>query len=57
MIQMPRVLQTPSSAYSPTVIAHDIVFLHVMEGGCAGSVKQCQLNAAVAGRMLTELRQ
>ena len=57
MIQMPRVLQTPCSGYSPTQIAHDIVFLHVMEGGCAGSVKQCQLNAAVAGRMLTELRQ
>ena len=38
MIQMPRVLQTPCSGYSPTQIAHDIVFLHVMEGGCAGSV-------------------
>lgn len=38
MIQMPRVVQTPTSSYSPTAISHDLVFVHVMEGGYAGSV-------------------
>lgn len=38
MLTMPRVVQTPTSAYSPTPISHDLVFVHVMEGGCAGSV-------------------
>ena len=35
---MPKVFQTPTSAYSPVPISHDLVFVHVMEGGCKGSV-------------------
>lgn len=38
MLTMPRVVQTPTSAYSPTPILHDLVFVHVMEGGSSGSV-------------------
>jgi hypothetical protein len=35
---MPRVIQTPSPNYSNTPISHDKIFMHMMEGGCAGSV-------------------
>jgi hypothetical protein len=35
---MPRVIQTPTPSYSPTPIQHDLVVVHMMEGGCAGSV-------------------
>ncbi len=36
--QLADIKQTPSPNYSPTPIAHDLVILHLMEGGCAGSV-------------------
>jgi hypothetical protein len=35
---MPRVLQTPTSAYSPTPISHDVFFVHISEGESAGGV-------------------
>jgi hypothetical protein len=34
----PRLLQVPSSNYSPTPIVHDLVVAHLMEGGYLGSV-------------------
>ena len=37
-LTMPVLKQTPSPNYSHAPISHDIVFMHVMEGGCAGSV-------------------
>ena len=37
-IAMPRVLQMPTPNYTPSLIAHDLVILHMMEGGYAGSV-------------------
>jgi hypothetical protein len=38
MTQMPALKQVPSPNYSPTPIAHDLVIVHLMEGGYAGSV-------------------
>ena len=35
---VPALKQTPSTNYSPTPIAHDLVIVHLMEGGYAGSV-------------------
>ena len=37
-IVMPRVVQRPSPNYTPVPIRHDLLVLHVMEGGYAGSV-------------------
>lgn len=37
-IEMPRVRQTPTPNYAPTPIVHDLVIVHMMEGGYAGSV-------------------
>ena len=37
-LTMPRVIQTPSPNYTDAPIVHDLVIMHVMEGGCAGSV-------------------
>src|SRR3954469_24631395 len=37
-IAMPRVRQCPTPNYTPSPIAHDLVILHMMEGGYAGSV-------------------
>ena len=37
-ITMPRVVQRPTPNYSPVAIRHDLLVLHVMEGGYAGSV-------------------
>ena len=37
-IQMPKVVQTPTKAYSATPIQHDKVFVHMSEGGSAGGV-------------------
>ncbi len=37
-IEMPRVRQTPSANYSPIAIVHDLVVVHMMEGGYLGSV-------------------
>lgn len=38
MMDMPALKQTPSANYSPTPITPDKIFMHVMEGGCEGSV-------------------
>jgi peptidoglycan hydrolase-like protein with peptidoglycan-binding domain len=35
---MPTIRQVPSPNYSPTLIAHDLIIVHMMEGGYAGSV-------------------
>ena len=35
---MPRVRQTPTPNYTPSPIAHDLVVVHMMEGGYLGSV-------------------
>ena len=35
---LPIVKQTPSPNYTPVAIAHDLVVVHLMEGGYAGSV-------------------
>ena len=35
---IPAIRQTPTSAYSPTPIAHDLVFVHMSEGDSAGGV-------------------
>jgi hypothetical protein len=35
---MPEVRQTPTRAYSPVLISQDLVFVHMMECGAAGSV-------------------
>lgn len=37
-ISVPALRQTPSQNYSPVPIAHDLVILHLMEGGYAGSI-------------------
>jgi hypothetical protein len=41
IMPMPEVFQSPSPCYTPTEITHDLFFLHMMEGGCAGSVAWC----------------
>ena len=38
MTPMPRVRQRPTPNYTPVAIAHDLVVLHMMEGGYEGSV-------------------
>lgn len=38
MDPMPRLVQTPSPNYTPIEISHDLIIIHMMEGGCAGSV-------------------
>jgi hypothetical protein len=38
MIVMPPVKQVPTPNYSPQNIRHDLIILHLMEGGYAGSV-------------------
>lgn len=35
---MPDVRQTPTHAYSPSAIEHDVIFVHMSEGGSAGGV-------------------
>jgi hypothetical protein len=37
-LALPAIRQTPTSNCSPTPIAHDLVVVHLMEGGYAGSV-------------------
>jgi hypothetical protein len=37
-LTMPRARQCPSPNYSPVLIRHDLVVLHMMEGGYAGSI-------------------
>jgi hypothetical protein len=37
-MNLPRLTQVPSPNYSPTPIAHDLVVVHLMEGGYSGSV-------------------
>lgn len=37
-LQMPAIKQVPSPNYSPSLIAHDLVILHLMEGGYEGSI-------------------
>lgn len=45
-IAMPRVRQTPTPNYTPSLIAHDLFVFHVMEGSYAGSVAWlCDPNA------------
>ena len=38
MTSMPVLVQTPSPNYNPVPINHDLIFVHIMEGGCLGSV-------------------
>jgi hypothetical protein len=49
---MPRVLQTPTPNYSPAPIKHDLLILHMMEGGYAGSVAWLTQRAARASAHL-----
>ena len=51
-IQMPIIRQTPTHNYSPALIAHDIVIVHLMEGGYAGSVAWLCSSAAGASAHL-----
>ncbi len=37
-ITMPAVRQTPTHAYNPVEISHDLIFVHMAEGGSAGGV-------------------
>jgi hypothetical protein len=37
MIVLPRVVQRPSPNYTPVMIRHDLIFVHMCEGGYAGS--------------------
>jgi hypothetical protein len=37
-VSVPALKQVPSPNYTPALIAHDLVILHLMEGGYAGSV-------------------
>ena len=51
-ISLPRVLQRPSPNYSPTPISHDLLILHMMEGGYAGSVVWlCQRQAGASAHL------
>ena len=38
IVDMPRVVHRPSPNYTPTLIRHDLLVLHLMEGGYEGSV-------------------
>ena len=40
-LTLPRVLQRPSPNYTPVPITHDLLILHMMEGGYSGSVVWC----------------
>ena len=37
-VEMPRVRQIPTPNYTPSLITHDLLIAHMMEGGYAGSV-------------------
>jgi peptidoglycan hydrolase-like protein with peptidoglycan-binding domain len=51
-VEMPRIRQAPSPNYSPTPIAHDLVVVHTMEGGYAGSVAWlCDARAAASAHL------
>lgn len=51
-LAMPRVVQRPTPNYSPTLIKHDLLFAHMMEGGYAGSVAWLCQRAAQASAHL-----
>jgi hypothetical protein len=49
---MPRVVQRPTPNYSATLIKHDLVVAHMMEGGYAGSVTWlCQRAAGASAHL------
>ena len=49
---MPRVVQRPTPNYSPTLIKHDLLIAHMMEGGYAGSIAWLCQNTASASAHL-----
>ena len=49
---LPILKQVPSPNYSPSLIAHDLVIVHLMEGGYAGSVAWLCSSAAQASAHL-----
>lgn len=51
-LSLPRVIQTPSPNYSPTLIQHDLLIAHMMEGGYGGSVSWLCQRAAEASSHL-----
>ena len=52
MLTLPLIRQSPSPNYTPVAIRHDILALHVMEGGYAGSVAWMQNPTAQASSHL-----
>jgi hypothetical protein len=49
---LPRVRQTPTPNYTPVPIRHDLLILHMMEGGYAGSVAWlCQPGARASAHL------
>lgn len=49
---LPRVIQRPSPNYSPSLIKHDLLIAHMMEGGYAGSVAWlCQRAAGASAHL------
>jgi hypothetical protein len=49
---LPRVVQRETPNYSPTPIAHDLLILHMMEGGYEGSVAWlCRREAAASAHL------
>jgi hypothetical protein len=51
-LTMPRVVQRPTPNYTPSLIKHDLLFAHMMEGGYAGSVAWLCQRAAQASAHL-----
>lgn len=51
-VVLPHVLQRPTPNYSPVPIVHDLLILHMMEGGYAGSVAWlCQPRAQASAHL------
>jgi hypothetical protein len=52
MALIPRVIQRPSPNYTPTLIQHNLLFAHMMEGSYAGSVAWlCRTNSKASAHL------